>query len=158
MEVCQTPRGGQLTLHAPGQLVAYPVVRVGKFVRAHVHRLADTTLELLAELGVPPCHYGKAHPGVWLGADEDSPPTDGIPRKIASIGIHVSRGVTVQGLSLNVDVNPRLFGALVSCGLPQVQMSSISDFAEATDMPTLAQRWAEIYARRAGLALDGPVV
>ena len=73
-------------------------------------------------------------------------------RKIASIGIHVSRGITVQGLALNVDVATDLFGALVSCGLPEVQMASIAELRAEPPPPldVLARRWADEFARRSG--------
>src|SRR5690606_1046200 len=107
------PRGGEVTLHGPGQLVAYPVVAVGRRIRDHIIRLCDVAIALLAELGVDGCEFRMEHPGVWRGAE-----------KLASIGIHVSRGVSVQGISINLDVDPTLFGALVSCGLRGVTVTS----------------------------------
>jgi lipoate-protein ligase B len=137
--VYDTPRGGQATLHAPGQLVAYPVIHVGRQIRAHIIRLAEVALALLGELGIEGCEFRMEHPGVWVGA-----------RKIASIGIHVSRGVTIQGLSLNLDVDPRLFTALVSCGLDdRVEIISARDLGAAPgdlDIERCARRYAEIFA------------
>lgn len=142
--VCEAPRGGDVTLHAPGQLVAYPVVRIGRKVREHVMTMAEATMALLGELGVDDLRYVDAHPGVWRGET-----------KIASVGIHVRRGVAIQGMSINLDVAPRLFGALVSCGLPEVEMISAStirrDPLPAID--ELARRWAELFAERAGCTL-----
>jgi lipoate-protein ligase B len=144
IEVCESPRGGEVTLHAPGQLVAYPVVHVGRKVREHVERMAQTSVEVLAELGLAGARYDPDHPGVWLGPD-----------KLGSIGIHVSRGVAVQGLSLNLDVDPSLFSALVSCGLRGVDVTSARRILGAPPPPIerVAVRWAEVFARRAGLAL-----
>ncbi len=138
IEVCESPRGGEVTLHAPGQLVAYPVVHVGKRIRAHIVRLADTARALLADVGVPGTEFRMDHPGVWLGA-----------RKLASIGIHVSRGVAVQGISINLSVDPELFAALVSCGTPGIRMTSVADLGPTP--PTVreaARRFAALW--RAG--------
>lgn len=145
VEVADTPRGGQVTLHAPGQLVVYPVVQIGREIRAHIVTLAEVTLALLAEHGIEGAEFRMEHPGVWIGST-----------KISSIGIHVSRGVTVQGLSLNVDVDPMLFASLVSCGLAEVQMVSMRTLLEQRPLPVLpalAARWAELFAIRTGRAL-----
>lgn len=143
--VCETPRGGEVTLHAPGQLVAYPVVRVGRQIRAHIVRMAEVTIELFEDLGVTGTEFRMEHPGVWRG-----------DTKMASIGIHISRGVSVQGMSINLDVAPDLFGSLVSCGLPGVQMTSVARVRTAPlpPMAELAHRWAQGFARSAGYSLD----
>jgi lipoyl(octanoyl) transferase len=144
VEVCETPRGGEVTLHAPGQLVAYPVVRVDRRIREHIVRMAEVTIALFEQLGVEGTEFRMDHPGVWRG-----------PTKMASIGIHISRGISVQGMSINLDVPPRLFGSLVSCGLPDVRMTSVAAVSQLPlpPMAELARRWAEEYARRAGYAL-----
>jgi lipoyl(octanoyl) transferase len=83
------------------------------------------------------------HPGVWLG-----------DAKLASIGIHISRGVSVQGLSLNLDVDPLLFGALVSCGLQGVDVTSaVHRGARPIALPDAARRWAELWAARTHVEL-----
>ena len=84
------------------------------------------------------------HPGVWVGEV-----------KIASIGIHISRGVSVQGLSVNLDVDPRLFGALVSCGLQGVEVVSARQFgAQVPPMVQAARAWARCWAERTGVTLQ----
>lgn len=113
VEVFETPRGGEATLHAPGQLVVYPVCYVGKRIRAHIQHLADAAVGLLESAGITGAAMDWEHPGVWREG-----------QKFASIGVHVSRGVAIQGLSLNVAVPELLFGALVSCGMPTVSMAS----------------------------------
>lgn len=145
MAVCDTPRGGEVTLHAPGQLVAYPVIRVGRRIREHIVRMAETSIELLSGLGLKGTEFRMEHPGVWL---QD--------RKLGSIGIHVSRGVTVQGLSLNIDVAPMLFSALVSCGLEGTEVTSAASFIEGPlpPLPQVAGAWGETYARRANMRLE----
>jgi lipoate-protein ligase B len=141
--VCETPRGGQVTLHAPGQLVAYPIVRIGFRVRAHITRLGEVARGLLEDLGVTGAEFRIDHPGVWVG-----------PRKIASIGVHVSRGVTVQGIAINFGVDPQLFSALVSCGMPDVQMANAAAVgARAVTLPEAARLYAARFAADAGQTL-----
>jgi lipoate-protein ligase B len=146
MAVCETPRGGELTLHAPGQLVCYPIVRVGRQIRRHIVDMAEATIEVVEELGVRDAEFRMEHPGVWVGS-----------RKLASIGIHVSRGIAVQGLSLNVRTESHLFAALVSCGLPEVTMTTIE--AETTgpvpSLDSLALRWADAFVARTGRRAEG---
>lgn len=143
MAVVEAPRGGQVTLHAPGQLVAYPVVPIGRKIREHIVRLGETARDLLHELGVEGCEFRMEHPGVWLGA-----------RKLGSIGVHLSRGVTVQGLALNLDVDPALFGALVSCGLRGVEVTSARALGgQAIGVEAAARRYAALFAASAGLDL-----
>jgi len=144
MTVIEAPRGGEVTLHAPGQLVVYPVVAVGRKIREHIVRLAEVAATLLGELGVLGCEFRMAHPGVWLG-----------DRKLGSIGVHVSRGVSVQGLSLNLDVDPALFSALVSCGLRGTEVTSARALGgRAIGVEAAARRYAALFAASAGYALE----
>ena len=143
MTVVRTPRGGEVTLHAPGQLVVYPVLPIGRKIREHIVRLGEVGVALYAELGVAGCEFRMAHPGVWLGE-----------RKLASIGLHISRGVSVQGIALNLDVDPGLFAALVSCGLRGVEVTSARAVGGlAITVEAAGRRYAELFARSAGYAL-----
>ncbi len=143
MTVVRTPRGGEVTLHAPGQLVVYPVVPIGRKIREHITRLGEVGAALYAELGVPGCEFRMGHPGVWLGE-----------RKLASIGLHLSRGVAVQGIALNLDVDPELFAALVSCGLRGVEVTSARAVGgQAITVAAAGRRYAELFAASAGYAL-----
>ncbi|MCA9707950.1 MAG: lipoyl(octanoyl) transferase LipB [Myxococcales bacterium] len=144
VEVCETPRGGQVTLHAPGQLVAYPILRIGWRVREHIVRLGRVASAFLGELGVEGAEFRLEHPGIWVGA-----------HKIASIGVHVSRGVTVQGIAMNLEVDPMLFGSLVSCGMQGPSMvRNAHDFgARPVPLPHAARRWAELFAEDLGVPL-----
>ena len=144
LTVIEAPRGGEVTLHAPGQLVVYPVIAVGRKIREHIVRLGEVAATLLAELGVADCEFRMAHPGVWLG-----------DRKLGSIGVHVSRGVSVQGLSLNLDVDPALFSALVSCGLRGTEVTSARALGGLeTTVEAAARRYAALFAASAGYALE----
>jgi lipoate-protein ligase B len=143
LTVVEAPRGGQVTLHAPGQLVAYPVVTIGRKIREHIVRLGETARDLLRELGVSDCEFRMEHPGVWRG-----------PVKLGSIGVHLSRGVTVQGLALNLDVDPALFGSLVSCGLHGVEVTSARALGgPAISVEAAARRYAALFAAASGHVL-----
>ena len=116
IDVVRTDRGGKLTYHGPGQLVGYPIVRVQR-IPDHVCAMERAIVSALAEHGIQArgrdCD-GPAYTGVWVGE-----------RKIASIGIHVSRGVAIHGFALNVDNDLQPFEWAVACGLPEVQMTSV---------------------------------
>jgi len=146
VEVCESPRGGQVTLHGPGQLVIYPVVRIGWRIRAHITSLGEAAAALLAELGVPDPEFRIEQPGVWIG-----------PRKIASIGVHVSRGIAVQGIAINLDVEPTLFSALVSCGLEGVAMTSaVHEGAQSISAREAAARFVMLWSAHYGSPVAWP--
>jgi lipoyl(octanoyl) transferase len=145
IEIVDTDRGGKVTYHGPGQLVGYPIVRVDDVV-AYVRTLESAIVEALAEEGV----VSRARPdegpdftGVWV---ED--------RKIASIGVHVARGVTTHGFAVNVENDMQPFTYVVACGLEGVQMTSVIKETRrlAGQMPCfrrrVAWRMAEALDRR----------
>ena len=120
VEVVQTDRGGKSTYHAPGQLVCYPILdlrRHGRDVKAYVRRLE----EALAQTVRPFALEGVALEGLtglWL----ERP-----PRKIASIGVHVSRWVTTHGYALNVDLDPAPFTEwITACGLEDASFTTMA--------------------------------
>ncbi len=117
IEIFDTRRGGKLTYHGPGQLVGYPIVAVDDVV-AYVRLLERALIAALAEERIDArarVDEGPAFTGVWVQE-----------RKIASIGVHVSRGVTAHGFALNVDNDLRPFDWVVACGLPDVRMTSVA--------------------------------
>ena len=110
-------RGGDITFHGPGQLVAYVIMDLGReqrSVRRFVERLERTIIEALAHFGVG-ATIDPAHPGVWVGRD-----------KIAAIGVAVSRGVTYHGFALNVDPDLRYFDYMIPCGIPDRGVTSLA--------------------------------
>jgi lipoyl(octanoyl) transferase len=122
IEVVQTDRGGRATYHGPGQLVGYPIVRVHD-VGAHLRTMEAAIVAALADEGIRARSRraeGPDYTGVWVG-DAREP-----ARKIASIGVHVSRGVSTHGFAVNVDNDLEPFSWIVACGLPDVQMTSIA--------------------------------
>jgi lipoyl(octanoyl) transferase len=113
IDVVQTPRGGKLTYHGPGQLVGYPIMRITDVI-AYLRTMEEAITAALAEEGVRGVPV-EGLTGVWV---ED--------RKIGSIGVHVSRGVTTHGFAINVDNDLRPFDWVVPCGLSGVRMTSIA--------------------------------
>jgi lipoyl(octanoyl) transferase len=117
IEVIETDRGGKVTYHGPGQLVGYPIVRIDDVV-AYVQTLELAIVAALAEEGIPDARArfddGPDFTGVWIEE-----------RKIASIGVHVQRGVTTHGFAINVENDLQPFGWVVPCGLDGVQMTSL---------------------------------
>lgn len=121
-EVYQTERGGDITYHGPGQLVAYPLFdleQLGLGVKAYVAAIETCIINCIAEYGI----IGTVVPdriGVWLDT--------GLPseRKIAAIGIKVSRYVSMHGLALNVNTDLSMFGHIVPCGIPDKGVSSMA--------------------------------
>lgn len=116
IEIVQTDRGGKVTYHGPGQLVGYPIVRVDDVI-AYVRLLERALVSALADEGIS----ARARP-------EDGPDYTGVwvqDRKIASIGVHVARGVTTHGFAINIENDLQPFSWVVPCGLDGVQMTSL---------------------------------
>ena len=141
IDVVRTRRGGKLTYHGPGQLVGYPIMRVGD-VPAFVAAMESALVEALAEAGVgarPRSHEGREYTGVWAGE-----------RKIASIGIHVSRGVSAHGFAVNVTNDLAPFTWVVACGLPSVSMTSVAQEGSSEGLACFRRRVAYRFARTFG--------
>jgi lipoate-protein ligase B len=118
VEVCETDRGGDITWHGPGQLVAYPIVdlqRVGLGIHAYIRALERAVIAACAEWGLV-CHVEPGVTGVWCGEPS---------RKICAIGVRVSRWVTMHGLALNVRPDLSHFDLIVPCGLHGRQVTSV---------------------------------
>jgi lipoyl(octanoyl) transferase len=139
IEVVETDRGGLVTYHGPRQLVAYPIVHLGAYgddVHEYVRGLERTMIGALAE------HGAMAGPregltGVWVGE-----------RKIGSIGLHVSRGVTTHGLAINVNNDLQPFEWVVPCGIEGVAMTSLSrELGAEQDLDAFADSLVDSYAR-----------
>jgi lipoyl(octanoyl) transferase len=117
IEVLDTDRGGRVTYHGPGQLVGYPIMRIAD-VGSYLRAMEAAIVAALAQEGVHArsrCAEGPDYTGVWVAE-----------RKIASIGVHVARGVTTHGFAINVDVELEPFSLIVACGLPGVAMTSLA--------------------------------
>jgi len=144
IDIVDVDRGGKITYHGPGQLVGYPIVRTDDVV-AYLRTLEDALaaalhLEGIAEARGRP-EDGPDYTGVWIGE-----------RKIASLGVHLARGVTTHGWAVNVENDLQPFGWVVACGLPEVQMTSLIEETGrgAGQMPCFRKRAAYEVARGLG--------
>jgi lipoate-protein ligase B len=139
IDVVSTPRGGKLTYHGPGQLVGYPIVHVGS-VPDFVQAMERAIVAALAEAGIEAtAREGREYTGVWVGE-----------RKIASIGIHLSRGVSTHGLAVNVDNDLAPFEWATACGLPGVRMTSMREQGAAEGVACFRKRLGHALARELG--------
>jgi lipoate-protein ligase B len=128
IEVIDTDRGGRVTYHGPGQLVGYPIMAVTDIGR-HLRTMEAAILAALAQEGVTArsrCAEGPDYTGVWVSHATATSPGDAPARKIASIGVHVSRGVSTHGFAVNVNNDLTPFSWVVACGLPGVTMTSLA--------------------------------
>jgi lipoyl(octanoyl) transferase len=120
VEIVETNRGGKSTFHGPGQLVAYPILdlkRHGRDVKEYVRKLEETLIRTVAPFGLTGERIDGLT-GVWLTRP---------PRKLASIGVHVSRWVTTHGYALNVDLDPAPFTEwITACGLEDAMFTTIA--------------------------------
>jgi lipoyl(octanoyl) transferase len=124
VEIVETDRGGKSTFHGPGQLVCYPILdlnRHGRDVKRYVRDLEDAIIRTLARFELEGTRIDGLT-GVWTA------PSGGRgPRKIASIGVHVSRWVTTHGYALNVDLDPAPFTEwITACGLDDAQFTTMA--------------------------------
>jgi len=176
IEVRDTNRGGLVTYHGPGQLVAYPIVHLGAYggdVHEYVRGLERTMIESLGEAGVQ-ARTIEGLTGVWVPWAETSTPSrrrdertgpagqngpsgdagghfgpsPGGARKIGSIGLHVSRGVTTHGLAVNVNNDLQPFEWVVPCGIEGVSMTSLArELGAEQDLDAFADALVAAYAR-----------
>ena len=112
IDVRPTDRGGRVTYHGPGQLVGYPIMAIVDVIE-YVRAMERALIRALADEGVP-AQVRTGLTGVWAGE-----------RKIGSIGVHVSRGVTTHGFAINVDSDLQPFEWVVPCGIDGVRMTSL---------------------------------
>ena len=133
IEVLRVERGGEVTWHGPGQLVAYPILRLerrGLLLRPLVRALEGAMEDTCRAFGVP---VGRrdGHPGCWCEPDGDA------PRKIGALGLRVERGVTYHGIALNVAPDLDSFDLIEPCGMPDTVSTSLA--AEGATSPSVQQ-------------------
>lgn len=156
IDVLQTDRGGKVTYHGPGQLVGYPIMRIDD-VLVYLRTMEKAIIAALGDLDLDAHRRpGRDFTGVWV---QD--------RKIASIGVHISRGVTTHGFAVNVDNDLAPFDWVVACGLPEVRMTSVGAETGRENSfeffcERMAERFCEAFDReaRAGdlpLSATGPL-
>ena len=156
IEVVQAERGGEVTYHGPGQLVAYPILGLaqrGLMIRPLVRALEAALVATCAACGVAAARR-EGHPGCWCDPDGDD------PRKIGALGLRVERGVTYHGISLNVTVDLADFELIDPCGMPGVRSTSIAaELGDLAARPTTdsVERAAGTFAHALADALGTPV-
>ena len=144
IEVRETDRGGRVTYHGPGQLVGYPIVSLkpyGDDVHEYIRRMERLIIAALSEWNLE-AEIVDGLTGVWTAE----------PRKVASIGVHVSRGVTTHGFAINVNNDLQPFEWIVPCGIESCRMTSLArELAAEQDLDAFATtvrgRFADIYER-----------
>jgi lipoate-protein ligase B len=139
IEVAETSRGGRVTYHGPGQLVGYPIVAIGDVIE-YVRTLERAVIVALADEGVE-AGVREGLTGIWVGE-----------RKIGSIGVHVSRGITMHGFAVNVDCDLQPFEWIVPCGIDGVRMTSLlAETGRTGAMHCFRKRMAWRFAEELGL-------
>jgi lipoate-protein ligase B len=144
IDLVNTDRGGRVTYHGPGQLVGYPIMRITD-IGSHLRTIEASIVSALASEGVESrsrADEGPDYTGVWV---QD--------RKIASIGVHVSRGISTHGFAVNVDDDLTPFSWIVACGLPDVTMTSIAQETPTgppTGLPCFRRRMAHAFCQAHG--------
>jgi lipoyl(octanoyl) transferase len=146
-EVIDVDRGGKITFHGPGQLVGYPIVRLPDHVRVvdYVRRIEEALIAVCSELGVTTARV-PGRSGVWLRAEGTRP-----ERKIAALGIRVSRGVTMHGFALNCDPDLAWYDRFVPCGIADAGVTSLSaeldrDVTSEEVLPVMERHLDELLA------------
>jgi lipoyl(octanoyl) transferase len=151
VEVVQTGRGGDVTLHAPGQLVCYPIVDLAperKDVRRYVNDLSEVMRRVVQAYGIDAGRLDQ-HVGLW--ANRESPrvyrgldsPADLV--KLGAIGVRISRWVTMHGFALNLAPDMRLFSLIVPCGIHEYGVASLAELSDGP-APSVADVAAQAFA------------
>ncbi|MCI0344577.1 MAG: lipoyl(octanoyl) transferase LipB [Chloroflexi bacterium] len=157
IEVIRVERGGEVTYHGPGQLVAYPILRLGDrglLVRPLVRALEEAMIETCAANGVA-AFARDGHPGCWIAGRAGGP-----PHKIGALGLRVERGVTYHGIALNVDPDLRDFELIDACGEPGTISTSIAEALGRSAEPPSIERveaagWT--FAAAVGAQIKAPI-
>ncbi len=149
-------RGGEVTYHGPGQLVAYPIIALsqrGLLLRPLVRALETALVATCVAHGVDAARR-DGHPGCWCDPDGAA------PRKIGALGLRVQRGVTFHGIALNVTVDLADFDLIDPCGMPGVVSTSIARESGEGDVPpstASVERAAWVFAQAFADAIDAPL-
>jgi lipoyl(octanoyl) transferase len=156
IEVIRVERGGEVTYHGPGQLVAYPILALsarGLLVRPLVRALEAALVATCAAYGVAAARR-EGHPGCWCDPDGAD------PRKIGALGLRIERGVSYHGVALNVSLDLADFELIDACGMPGVASTSIAaERGDATAAPTTesVEHAARIFAGAFAAGLGAPL-
>jgi lipoic acid synthetase len=155
MDLYQVDRGGRATFHGPGQLVAYPILKLEDHdLQSYVRRIMDAVSDVLRTFGLDP-QSKNGMPGVWVGS-----------AKVASIGVAVRKWVTYHGVALNVTTDPQWFDWIVPCGRADERITSLDRaLAQSVDMDQVKVHFVAAFKHRLGygghppwLTRNGPPV
>mmetsp|Transcript_4044 Transcript_4044/g.11717 ORF Transcript_4044/g.11717 Transcript_4044/m.11717 type:complete len:253 (+) Transcript_4044:279-1037(+) len=144
----ESPRGGELTYHGPGQLVVYPIVSLRKLgigPREYVERLEDVIIDTAKACGVEARGRINCRTGVWV---ED--------RKLAAIGVRIARGVTTHGVAINVNTDLSYFDHIVACGIKDAKATSLHlergnrEFLEVDPMKEVSAIFGRVFGEHFG--------
>ena len=139
----QTNRGGSVTYHGPGQIIGYPILRLRNFCpgpKVYVQKLEEVLIGTLAEWGIVGCRHDSFR-GVWINTGK------GRLEKIASIGVRISKGITMHGFALNVSVNLQPFALLSPCGIEHCVITSMEKILDQqVDVPHVREQVATHFA------------
>lgn len=157
VDIVETDRGGKSTYHGPGQLVCYPILdlnRHGRDVKEYVRRLEQAIIGALEPLGIEATTIAGLT-GVWVEGPNAAGESPG-PRKIASIGVHITRWITTHGYALNVDLDPAPFTQwITACGLEDAAFTSVAhELGRPVSVDELRPLAAAALAEVFGLELD----
>ncbi|MBT4074030.1 MAG: lipoyl(octanoyl) transferase LipB [Chloroflexi bacterium] len=163
VEVVETDRGGEATYHGPGQLIAYPIIdlrALGLGPVSYVAALEEAIIDTLAVYLVD-AHRVAGRTGIWVGGDGEDPGEGNSPagRKIAAIGVRISRGVAMHGLALNVSTDLLMFNHIVPCGMPGLKVTSIDEEqGAAPPVKIVGEQMASELAKALGLDSSDEIV
>jgi lipoyl(octanoyl) transferase len=153
IEVIRVERGGEVTYHGPGQLVAYPIVKLadlGVLLRPFVRALEQAMIDTCAAYGVL-ADRRDGYPGCWVDVDSTA------PRKIGALGLRVEGGVSYHGIALNITTDLSQFDLIDPCGMPDAEVTSIAREAgwsagksapSTSSVADAADRFATAFLRR----------
>jgi lipoyl(octanoyl) transferase len=159
--VVQTDRGGQVTYHGPGQVMAYILAdlkRSGRYIKAMVHQIEDATIETLRIYGIEDACRKEGAPGVYVtlrmtqSASAGSAPAE--LAKIAALGIKVRNGCTYHGMALNVDMDLTPFNGINPCGYAGLQTVCMAQYGVSAGWDDVAQTLSQQITRYCGLSLS----
>lgn len=146
VELYEVDRGGDVTYHGPGQLVAYPILKLASIrtVVDYVRALEETCVRVAADLGVDAAPV-DGYPGVWVGDD-----------KLVAIGARVTRGVTMHGLAFNVTTDLEHFSGIVPCGIEDRGVCSLASLGVDATVPDVLARLRVRFAEVFGCTVEDP--
>jgi lipoyl(octanoyl) transferase len=151
--VVAVDRGGKLTWHGPGQLIAYPIVKLKNRagIRDYVERLEAVMISVMADYGIN-AERIKGRAGVWIKADSKGP-----DRKIAAIGIRVLEGVTMHGVAINCNNDLAPYAQIIACGISDASVTTMSIETGRTITPgDIADRFVEEFRKHEEALVSSP--